>query len=160
MKARGGDGAAIGGVILVVIAVIVVIFLLKAGVIHTGIPAPSARLSITPSSISVQSNQTSNPSNPITIHLTNVQNANDTSFNIVLNSSNSAQVYAVYFNQSKVNQITTPPLIGIEPYTSPPFQVFGKLPQGVTSSVTYNINVSLYYKQTLLDKKTIQVNVN
>lgn len=157
MKGSGGGGAV--AIIAIIVIIAIVSILLSSGLIKTSIPSPTAQLSITPSSISVQNGQTSSTGNPITIHLTNVQNANNTVFNIVLNSSNIVQVKPKYFNGTTVTTINTGPLIGVEPYTSPPILVSGELPSGVTSSVSYSINVTLYYKNTLLDKKTIQVTV-
>jgi hypothetical protein len=119
----------------------------------------TASLSITPGSISVQSNKTSDPNNPITIRVINVQGANNTAFNIALVSSNGAQVYPVYYNGTPVVSIKTTPLIGVEPYTSPAFRVAGKLPQGITSSAGYAITANLYYQGKLLDSKSLQVTV-
>lgn len=154
-----GRSSGAGGIIAILAIIVIVALLLVTGIIKPSTPPPTAQLSIMPSSISVPNGQISSQSNPITIHLVNVQNANNTVFNIVLNSTNNTQAYPVYFNGTRITTISTSALIGVEPFTSQPFQVFGKLPQGVTSQVSYNITVRLYYKGTLLDRKALQVTV-
>ncbi|MGI0141304.1 MAG: hypothetical protein ACREBF_01485 [Candidatus Micrarchaeales archaeon] len=157
MRRKRGGGI---GIVVVVIAIVAIVGLWLSGTIHTGTPTPTAQLSVSQSSIPVQSGQNSAQSNPITFKLQNVQNANNTIFNVVFNSSNQTNVYAVYFNGTRVTTINSSPLIGVEPFTSPPFVIFGKKPAGVTSSVGYNVTLSLYYKGSLLSSQSIQVMVN
>jgi len=146
--------------IIIGIIVVAIIFIFVVGILFYSHPADNVRVNfiISPQEVSIiDSNKEGNISSYIDATVERSDDINKT-YVFVLRFSNTANCYAVDNEGKQLTELPTEPLRSKNSKSLIQFKIFATKGDAITS--TYNLNISLWQNNTIIDSKIIKINVS